>query len=259
MTFDPAIDVKVLSGSLGFAYGPGVFGPPPELRSIDSIRWSLLDRECNGPDPVYAIAMDVGKIEDRPLLVERNLLFGVVTYATGRLGREPVRSRGHSHALRAGKSLTAPEIYEIWSGKALIYMQETGDDDPGRCFAVEAGPGDIVVVPPGWTHMAVSGDQNRPLTFAALCEREYGFDYDKIRAHHGPAWYPILRDDGNIEWIPNEYYRRCELTTKKPGDYTHLDIRKGKALYETFEENPDIFLYVENPELRSNAWETFVP
>jgi hypothetical protein len=43
-----------------------------------------------------------------------------------------------------------PEVYEIWDGTAYIYMQEHSADDPGRCYAVVAKPGDIVVVPPAW-------------------------------------------------------------------------------------------------------------
>lgn len=44
--------------------------------------------------------------------------------------------------------MVAPELYEIWQGKAIIYMQEYVDDDPGRCFAVLAGPGEKVLVLP---------------------------------------------------------------------------------------------------------------
>src|SRR5512140_1935730 len=97
MRFDPGIVIEPVTAPLGFSYGPGVFGPDVEHRSLDSIRASLLDPGCSGPDPVYAIAMDVGKEADRLLLRERNLLFGVVTYAAGRLGQEPVRSQGHVH------------------------------------------------------------------------------------------------------------------------------------------------------------------
>ena len=56
---------------MGFEYGAGVFGPPPELRSLDAIRRSLRDPWCAGPDPVYAIAMDVGLHEHRGDLQRR--------------------------------------------------------------------------------------------------------------------------------------------------------------------------------------------
>ena len=66
--FDPGFDIMPSEGALGFTYGPGVFGPQVENRTLDSIRKSLMDPECDGPDIVYAIAMDVGKEEHKPML-----------------------------------------------------------------------------------------------------------------------------------------------------------------------------------------------
>ena len=59
--FDPQLDVRFLAESMSFAYGPGVFGPAPELRGLDAIRRSLRDSKADGPDPVYSIVMDVGR------------------------------------------------------------------------------------------------------------------------------------------------------------------------------------------------------
>ena len=134
----PGFDIRPTENPMGFAYGPGVFGPEVENRSLDAIRKSLRDPACSGPDPVYAIAMDVGRESDREAMLARNLLFGVVTYARGRLGEEPVRSQGHVHAVSPSCNASTPEVYEIWSGRAVILMQERDGDDPGRCFAVEA-------------------------------------------------------------------------------------------------------------------------
>ncbi len=257
--FDPGIDIKPTSTPLGFVYGPGVFGPHAELRSLDSIRPSLLDADCTGPDPVYAIVMNFGMEKDRPLLGERNLLFGAVTYAPGRLGREAVRSQGHVHRKTRDGKPAPPEIYEIWSGEAVVYMQENADEDPGKCFAVEAGPGEVVIVPPGWAHAAVNAGTEKPMTFGALCDCNTAFDYENTRKRKGLAWYPVLDASGRIDWLPNPNYRRRELNLKKPGDYSHLGIRKDLSVYATFEEDPDIFKYVAYPELKIDAWEHFIP
>src|SRR5439155_16527485 len=91
--FDPGIDVRFLKAGMNFEYGPGVYGPRPEYRSLDAIRGSLRDPNCEGPDPVYAIAMDVGRVDDRDELVRRKLLFGIVMYAKGSLGDGPVQSQ----------------------------------------------------------------------------------------------------------------------------------------------------------------------
>ena len=180
MNYNPGFNISPTESPMGFKYGPGVFGPRVEIRHLNDIRKSLQDPYCDGPDQVYAIAMDVGKVEHKKELEKRMLLFGVVTYASGKLGNEPVRSQGHIHKKSSHSGWSPPEIYEIWQGKAIIYMQEHADNNPGRCFAVYAEPGDIVMVPPEWAHATISANPDQPLTFGAWCDREYGFEYEKV-------------------------------------------------------------------------------
>jgi glucose-6-phosphate isomerase len=259
MKFNPGFNIQPTANPMGFVYGDGVFGPLVENRTLESIRRSLRNPDCDGPDPVYAIAMDVGKMEHFHLLNQHHLLYGAVTYAAGRLGDEPVRSQGHIHKNSPLSGWSTPEVYEIWSGKAIIYMQETAEDNPGRCFAVIAGPGDVVIVPPFWAHATISADQELPLTFGAWCDREYGFEYDAVRAHKGLAWFPVIAPSGEIEWQKNPNYLECELIIKSPEIYSQLGIESGKPIYTQFEENPEKFLFVPQPQLIKEVWKGFVP
>jgi glucose-6-phosphate isomerase, archaeal len=259
MKYYPGFDIEIIANPMGFRYGHGVFGPPVENRSLDAIRNSLLDPDCEGPDPVYSIAMDVGKFIHRQDLIEKNLLFGIVTYSEGRLGNEPVRSQGHVHKIARNNRMSPPEIYEIWAGRAIIYMQEYAGDNPGRCFAVEAGPGEVVIVPPDWAHATISADDSEQLTFGAWCDRNFGFDYDLVRAHKGLAWYPVYTDSGKISWKANSHYLPSNLMQKIPGNHPELGLKQGVPIYTIFEENPDAFLYMANPELKKSYWENFVP
>jgi glucose-6-phosphate isomerase len=257
MKFNPGFDIEPVSKPFGFRYGENVFGPEPEVRRLEAIRPSLLNPECDGPEEVYAIAMDVGKIEHRDILNKKMLLFGVVTYAAGRLGSEPVRSQGHIHKVSSHSDWSPPEMYEIWTGKAIIYMQETAKDDPGRCFAVFAEPGDVVVVPPGWAHATISANPDVPLTFGAWCDREYGFEYDDVRAHNGLAWYPVVGEQNKIHWLHNEAYKKNHLVEKRPNPYSQLSISGNKPIYAQFEENPEKFQFVSKPYHIN--WDGFIP
>ena len=257
--FDPGIDVRVLRAPMGFAYGPGVFGPPAELRSLDAIRKSLRDPACDGPDPVYAIAMDVGRVEHREELRRRQLLFGVVTYAAGRLGEEPVRSQGHVHRLAGHSGWSPPELYEIWSGRAIVLLQERAADDPGRCFAVEAGPGEVVVVPPGWAHASVSADPREPMAFGAWCDREYAFAYGEVRARGGLAFFPRLTAGGQIEWRRNPRYVERRLVERRARAYPELGQVVGEPIYRTFARDPEAVQWVSDPARVARLWEEFEP
>lgn len=85
MEFNPGFDIIPTVNPMGFKYGADVFGPQVENRYLRDIRGSLSDPQCDGPEIVYSIAMDVGKCKHREMLERMHLLYGVVTYAAGRL------------------------------------------------------------------------------------------------------------------------------------------------------------------------------
>ncbi|MDR0845305.1 MAG: glucose-6-phosphate isomerase [Tannerella sp.] len=258
-SFNQGINITPHPSGIGFIYGDDVFGPEPENRRLDDIRKSLSDPSCEGPDVVYSIAMDVGKKKDRELLNARHLLFGAVTYAAGTLGNEPVRSQGHIHKVSPFSGWSTPEVYEIWSGEAIIYMQEYAEDNPGKCYAVTAKPGEVVIVPPNWVHATISANPALPLTFGAWCDRDYGFVYEGVRRRHGIAWFPVFDERKQLNWRANPAYKTSELIGKTPADYASFGIEKGKSIYHTFEQNPDTFLYVPNPVIKKKEWSHFEP
>lgn len=256
--FDHGLDLEASTDPLGFEYGPNCFGPQPELRRLDDIRPSLRDPDCDGPSIVYAIAMHVGDPTHRDAIEARHLCYGVVTYAAGQLGDEPIRSQGHVHRRSPLTGRSTPELYEVWSGRAIILMQESDGDDPGRCFAVDAGPGDMVLVPPGWAHATISGDPSQPLTFGAWCDRDYGFEYQGVKHHGGLAWYPIVRD-GSVEFEPNRRYEARPLERKQPAMYAELGLDPNLSIWRQFTIDPDRFAFVHDPRLANCEWESFTP
>lgn len=258
MPFDPQLAVRLTAGPLAFAYGPDVFGPLPELRSLDAIRYSLLSPNCCGPDPVYCIAMDVGRKEHAGALRQRMLLFGVVAYESGRLGDEPVRSQGHVHAIAPHCGWSTPELIEIWQGSAIIYAQEKMLDQPGRCVAIEAGPGDKVVIPPGWVHYVINRNPEARMMFGAWCDRQYGFDYDGVRAHRGLAWRPLLRE-GGIEWQRNSSYAPSHLVSRPARSYPELGVSDTLPIYEQFARDQNSMQWVSEPVLLEHLWDAFEP
>jgi glucose-6-phosphate isomerase len=258
-SFNPELDVRVHPNDLAFRYGDGIFGPAPEMRRLDAIRPSLRDPGCSGPDPVYGIAMDVGREEDRTDLNQRMLLFGVVAYAAGRLGSEPVRSQGHVHAIAPHCECSTPELFEIWEGSAIIYAQESTSDDPGRCVAIAAGPGDQVVVPPNWAHFVVNANPEQRMVFGAWCDRQYGFVYEGVRAHGGLAWFPLLTDAGEIRWEKNLHYLPSVIRVSPPRSYPELGLRSKQPIYRQYQENPAAVQWISEPGRLEELWKKFEP
>lgn len=259
ISFDPGLQIRFDTSSMDFRYGDGLFGPRPEYRRLDDIRGSLRDPNCPGPDTVYAIAMDVGRSTDLDELNKRMLLFGIVMYAEGRLGDEPVRSQGHVHAISPHSGWRAPELFEIWEGRAIVYGQEKSGDDPGRCIAVEAGPGDKVVMPPGWAHFVANAELNSKLIFGAWCDRQYGFDYTQVRAYRGLAWFPLIDANGGIRWEANPNYSVSQLQRRKARDYPELHLSARIPIYEYLHCGPEAIQWVSDPARLSHLWPQFEP
>jgi len=258
--FNSGLNITPKTNPLNFEYGEDCFGPQVEYRTLNDIRQSLRDHHCDGPETVYAIAMNVGKKRHFAQLKDQHLLFGVVTYASGKLGNEPIRSQGHIHKKSVyGGNWSTPEVYQIWSGKAVIYMQEYADDDPGKCYAVYAEPGDIVIVPPDWAHATISADPNTPLTFGAWCDLDFGFEYEKVRDHKGLAWFPLLEDSGELTWVHNHRYGNTDLIIKSPNDYSEIHLKQKESIYTQYENNPGLFLFVPKPYLIEKYWKNFIP
>lgn len=258
-TFDPMLGVRCSGDDLQFAYEDGVFGPAPQMRSLDAIRPSLRNPDCAGPDPVYSIVMDVGREEHRAALHSRMLLFGVVAYAAGRLGEEPVRSQGHIHAIAPHCNWSTPELIEIWEGRAIVYAQERATDDPGRCVAVIARPADTVVVPPGWAHCVINADPESRMVFGAWCDRQYGFVYDQVRAHGGLAWFPVLADNAEIHWDRNPRYRRSQVQVRPARAYPEFGLQAHLPIYEQFARDASSVEWVSHPAVVADLWPRFEP
>jgi glucose-6-phosphate isomerase len=217
--FDPKLGVRTDRHHLAFTYESGVFGPEPEFRRLDDIRRSLRDPQCDGPDPVYSIVMDVGR--------------------------------------HCGWS--TPELFEIWEGRAIVYAQQFATDDPGKCLAVSAAVGDQVVVPPGWAHCVINADSRQRMVFGAWCDRQYGFAYDQVRAHHGLAWFPVLAENDKIRWEPNPHYRLSRLSQRNSRSYPELGLNPRLPIYEQFLQNPDAVQWVSEPKMAERLWTDFEP
>lgn len=256
--FNNGLNLKFDFQTNEFVYEEKTFGPKTEKRKLDDIRKSLKNPNCTGPDIVYSIAMDVGLKEDREDLIKRNLLYGACIYSNGTLEDEPVRSQGHIHAISKSCDYSTGELYEIWHGKAIIFMHEYAKYNPGRVFAVEANEGDVVLVPPNWAHYTANANSEELLVFGAWCIRDYSFEYEDVRAFNGLAYFPIVHGE-KIEFIHNGKYENCELIRKAPRKYTELNLDYTKSIYEQYRDQRNRFDFITNPLKYKDLWVKFVP
>jgi glucose-6-phosphate isomerase len=142
----------------------------------------------------------------------------------------------------------------------MIYMQEATLDDPGRCFAIEAQPGDKVVIPPQWAHAVINADPDEVMLFGACCVREYGFEYRAIRARGGLAWFPVwVEEEQQLKWQRNPSYHASSLVTRQPRQYSELNLRHDTPIYKQFSIDPESLQWISDPLKNAGIWEKFEP
>ena len=112
-------------------------------------------------------------------------------------------------------------------------------------------------MPPGWAHATLSADPETPLTFAAWCDREYGFEYQAVRKHQGLAWYPLLQGR-HIVWQQNPRYRPGRLQVVTPRRYTEFGLTDA-PIYRQFEQSPARLQFISQPGRIAEKWAHFEP
>ena len=86
------------------------------------------------------------------------------------------------------------------------------------------------------------------------------FLYDKVKAHKGLAWYPLIKENNELQWKGNLHYQPSELIIKEPEDYfSRFGIEKKIPIYSQFEKDPERFQFVSKPGLKEDVWKKFIP
>jgi len=233
---------------LTLTFGPGIATAPVTVRRLDEVRPLLRDPRATGPDHLYTIYMDI-RVPDRvAALRSLGLGYGAVVYNHGSIGVEALRSQGHVHSAPESTGVAYSEIYEFWHGRGLVYMQDRATPDVADVIVVEAGPGDKVVIPPGWAHSTVNvGDE--PMAFGAVYALEAQLFYEPLRKLQGTAHYVLA--DGTLD--PNPRYRAAPTARRQaPHEIPEHGIAHGRP---ALAGDVGLLDLVSHPERYRAVWE----
>jgi glucose-6-phosphate isomerase len=236
---------------LTLTFGPGISTAPATIRRLDEVRSLLRDPEATGPGHLYTIYMDIRVPGRAEALRSLGLGYGAVVYNHGSLGGEALRSQGHVHSAPATTGVAYSEVYEFWHGRGLVYMQDSANADVSDVIVVEAGPGDKVVIPPGWAHATVNvGDE--AMAFGAVYAVEAQLLYEPLRKLQGTAHYVLA--DGSLE--PNPRYRRVpEARRQAPHEIPEHGIGHGRP---ALSGELGLLALVSRPERYPAVWARLV-
>ncbi|MBI3627300.1 MAG: hypothetical protein HY220_00935 [Candidatus Sungbacteria bacterium] len=251
-------DLKTISGlPLGFEAGTLVI--PHELRvgemtekKVVDLAPFFVDAISSDIDPVYRVWRDIEPM-DKELSFSQTMRYDITLIESGsyRLPndeREFFRTAGHYHQVDKN-GIGYPEIYEVLSGRGHWLIQKAGGnhDEIEEAYLVEAGPGEKILVPPGFGHITIN-TESEPLIEANCVADLFQSDYSKYKKLHGGCYRFLAGQNPamiEIERNPN-YSSIPELKKLVPRkDWFHGYF---EPLWNVFVGHPTDLQFLVTPE-----------
>ena len=121
------------------------------------------------------------------------------------LGKEFVKTKGHCHIGNY------QELYKILKGQAIFLMQKTKNNQVKDVYAVKAKTGQIVIIPPNYSHITINPSSNT-LKLTNLVSKKCRNNYKLIEKKGGGCYFYTKSG-----WVKNKNYKNIpKLRFEKP-------------------------------------------
>ncbi len=202
----------------------------PGIRMLYDLKEVIYDREWLSKADnfeLYYMYRDLSLSKNDALNIkEHGLRYDITVIPPNMMGCEYVKTAGHYHPKVPGTDITYPEIYEVLSGEAEYLMQKPENDEIKDVILIKAGPGDKVIIPPGYGHFTIN-TSNRILKMANWVARDFDSIYSPIKEKGGGAYF-ILKD----RIVKNNRYKEVpEIRISRPSNLKEFGLEKKREMY----------------------------
>jgi len=147
---------------------------------------------------------------------DADLRYDITLMPSRMLGREFVRTKGNRN------SRGYQELYTVLKGKAIFLMQKAKGKIVEDIVAVEAKPGDWVIVPPNYAVITINPSKETLKTGNWVSEKTKNI-YKELEAMGGPSYFAVAEkskakgQELKIKWVKNKNYQKIpKLRFEKP-------------------------------------------
>jgi glucose-6-phosphate isomerase len=211
--------------------------PEAQIRTIGQMRLVLADAGCTASGPLYFMYRNLARTaEDRGWLAANRIRYDYTVIPPMVVCGEFAKTKGHFHPI-APDGTGYPELYQVLSGRAEYLLQTRDATD---VVVIRAGPGDAVLVPPGYGHVTInSGDTE--LCMVNLVSDAFESEYEAYEEHRGGAYYHCT--DG---WKKNPRYPDAGVLAKRDApEFPEAGIVHGRQIYDLI--GGDALGYLNHP------------
>jgi glucose-6-phosphate isomerase len=249
------LDIALDNRAAVLRFGPEMLAPEPVRRRAAELNPVLMRPAPDGDDVLYTLYRGVAPADMAEQIARRGLLYVALVLRAGAVGEEWVRTRGHTNSPAPGTRIPFPEIHEVWQGRALAYLQSDAAPDVAEVATLEMGPGDKVVIPPGWAGLLANiGDA--PLAVGSWRTADCVPQYEALEALGGMAHFVLAGGSpGACGFEPNTNYRSVPVPRKlAPREFPDWGLRQNEPMLTTFRRNPEFFRFLTRPQDYDSVW-----
>lgn len=221
--------------------------PEPQIRTIGQMRPVLAAAGCRASGPLYFMYRNLARTaEDREWLASHRIRFDYTVIPPMTVCGEFAKTKGHYHP-EAPDGTGYPELYQVLCGRAEYLLQTRAASD---VIVLRAGPGDAVLVPPGYGHVTIN-PADTELCMVNLVSEAFASEYAEYEKHRGAAYYHCT--DG---WMKNSLYPGAgELTIRDAPEFPEAGIVHGSEIYDLI--GSDSLGFLNNPAEYAELFRSF--
>ncbi len=142
-----------------------------------------------------------------------NLRYDITVIPSRMLGQEFVKTKGHEHSDNYG------EVYIVLEGEGIYLMQKYIKGNVKDVYAVKAKNGDVVIIPPHYSHVTINPSET-DLKTANWISENCQSSYQLFEKMEGACYYYTKNG-----WVKNVNYKKVpKLRFEKPLKSTPTDL-----------------------------------
>ena len=197
------------------------------LHDMDEVIYDKKWLEGVGDLEMYYMFRDLYKNDsDHGIIKANHLRYDITIIPPNMLGNEYVKTVGHFHPEVPGTNITYPELYQVLEGHATYLLQRMEGGRVMDLVEVKAGPGDCVIIPPGYGHVTIN-NSDEVLKMANWVCSDFSSIYGPIKELGGEECYLL-----KTGFVKNPHYHQVpHLRSMKPMKASELGLKDGEEIY----------------------------
>lgn len=248
------LDISVDAETFAIRLGSNIEAGQQSVRTWDEMREFAVASDIQpSRHEIYYVARNIAQRSDADRIKTAHLRYDITIIPPGMFvahqrqnsplaGRrsEYFRTAGHYHPIKPGTSIGFPEVYEVLYGHGYFVIQRPDPKNAGillEVYAVEAAPGEKIVMPPGFGHISINAF-NQPLILSNWIADTFEYDYTPYKRFMGGGYWLVEGLVRNtIEFEKNTNYTEVPNIIKlRPKELPEFGLAKRRPMYSLVQD-----------------------